>query len=245
MATQQQQTPQDIVYGIHPVIELLKAKRRKVYAIYTTRPEPKQWPQIKQLLPSRPIQINIVDRTRLAQIAGSSDHQGVVAVVAPYQVRTKPFETTHNSLILMLDGIQDTRNLGAIVRSAYCTGFNGIVLPEKHGAAITPSTHKAAAGLTEHVQMYRPTTSKQAIEELHKAGYNIYLTTVTGGVSALEVAYKKPLCIVIGNEETGISKEIQKSGTMITLPQQQADISYNASVAAGIFMFLAANKTSN
>lgn len=238
-----QAAPQDIVYGIHPIIELLKAKRRKIITLYTTRPEPRQWPQIKKLLPERPINIQYVDRAKLAHIAGTTEHQSVVALVTPYQFRTKSFEPNHNPLVLLLDGIQDTRNLGAILRTAYCTGFNGVVVPLKHSATMTAATHKAAAGLAEHLQIYQPASSKQALQQLHEAGYNIYLTTVTGGTSALGVQFKRPTCLVIGSEETGISKELLNSGTKITLPQQRPDISYNASVAAGIFMFLASEQS--
>ncbi|MCL4379927.1 RNA methyltransferase [Candidatus Dependentiae bacterium] len=241
MTTKQTQ-PQEIVYGIHPIIELLKAKRRKIITLYTTRPEPKQWPQIKKLLPERPITIQYVDRTKLAKIAGTTEHQSVVALVSPYQYRTKPFEPSHNPLVVLLDGIQDTRNLGGILRSAYCTGFNGVIIPVKNSAPLTASTHKAAAGLAEHLQIYQAASAKQAVMQLSQAGYTIYLTTITGGKSALAVTFQRPTCLVIGSEETGISKELLTSGSKITLPQQRPDISYNASVAAGIFMFLASQQ---
>ena len=79
---------------------------------------------------------------------------------------------------------------------------------------------------------------KEVNKELKKAGYNLYITVLDGGKNALEVSYKKPMCLVIGSEAVGISKEIRQHGELVTLPQRRPDISYNASVAAGIFLFV-------
>lgn len=86
------------------------------------------------------------------------------------------------------------------------------------------------------------TSAKAASLELHKAGYTLYLATLEQGVNALSVDYKEPLCLVIGSEGAGISQEVLKDGVRITLPQRTSDISYNASVAAGILLFTIAAK---
>lgn len=228
----------ELVYGIHPIIELLKAKRRKIVTLYTTKPEPKAWSQIAPLLPKHGTTVQYVTREALANIAQSTDHQGVVAWAQPYQYRKKFFEPAKQPFLLMLDGIQDSRNLGAIIRSAYCTGVNGILITKKNSVALSAAALKASAGLAEHVEIIQVPSAKAGAQELKQAGYSLYLATVDNSVSATTVTYQEPLCLVIGSEGIGISSDILSLGTRVTLPQRRPDISYNASVAAGILLFL-------
>lgn len=227
----------ELIYGIHPIVELLKAKRRTLISIYTTKPHPKAWKEIEDQLPSRPIPIQYVSRDVLAKIAGTTDHQGVVAWANPFPIRKKMFEPSKAPFIVMLDGIQDTRNLGAIIRSAYCTGVQGIIITKKNTAPINASAIKASAGLAEHVDVYVASSAAEGVHHVKAAGYELYLATFDGE-NAATCAYKKPVCLIIGGEGFGISKEIMRSGTHITIPQRTKDISYNASVAAGILLFI-------
>jgi 23S rRNA (guanosine2251-2'-O)-methyltransferase len=232
----------EIIFGIHPIIELLNAKKRSIFTLYTTKPEPKAFSEIKKLLTAKTA-ISYVTRDKLNKLAGeTTDHQGFVAAVGPYNYKKEFFDPKKDGMILLLDGVQDTKNMGAIIRSAYCTGFSGLVIPKKGNAPITAATFKSSAGLAEHMNIYQPASNAAALQELKNAGYGIYLAMVDKGVSALEVEYKKPLCLVIGSEGPGISRELQKEGVQITLPQRHKGISYNASVAAGILLFLIANK---
>lgn len=231
----------EMVYGAHPLIELLKAKRRKLISIYTTKPLPKAWDRIAPYLPKHVSNIQYVSRDILDRMAGTADHNGIVAWVSPFKYMAKIFDPTKKPFILLLDSLQDVRNLGAILRSAYCTGIDGIVLCKTKAASLTPAAFKASAGLAEHLDIYQASSLKQAIAELKQAGYNFYMA-VLDGKNANEVDYKTPLCIVIGNEAVGITKDLQKMGTAITLPQRTPEISYNASVAAGILMFSVGSK---
>lgn len=231
----------DVIYGFHPVIELLKAKRRKILALYTTKPEPKQFKMIKQLLPKYPVSIAYVSRDRLASMAGSSDHQSIVAVAAPFAYQKKFFDPSKQPFLVLLDGIQDVRNLGAILRSAYCTGVDGVIITQKKSAPLAAATLKASAGLAEHLNIYSAPSAQAAIMELKQAGYTPYITTFSGK-NALQVSYKEPLCVVIGSEDTGVTSSIMKEGVQITIPQRAGDISYNASVAAGIILFIVSQR---
>lgn len=231
----------DIVFGIHPLIELLTAKKRHVYTIYTTQIPPKAWGHIERLI-TKDITIKRVAKDFLDRLTQSDDHQNVVALVKPLQMRASCFDPQKHPFIVLLDSIQDTRNMGAILRSAYCTGVNGVIIPEKNSAPLSGATYKASAGLAEHLDMYRPGSTHQAVLELKKAGYSMYMAAL-GGKNALEIDYKLPLCLVIGNESTGISADILKMGEKVTLPQRKPDISYNASVAAGIMLFSIATKS--
>lgn len=228
----------ELVYGVHAISELLRAKKRRVISIYTTRPVPQGWERLKEFLPAKTPPIQYVDRHVLDKMAGTNDHNGVVAWVSPFRYRTKPFNPTEQGFILMLDGVQDVRNLGAILRSAYCTGVQGVVLCKKGSSLLTSAAFKASSGLAEYLDIYLAPSATHAAQELSSAGYNLYMAVIDGK-NASAVQFKTPMCIVIGNEATGISKNIQNLGQKITLTQRRGDISYNASVAAGILLYLA------
>ena len=234
--------PGQFVYGAHPVLELLKAKRRRVRTIYTTKPTPKIFKELERHFPKKPIQIQYVSRQILSNMVGTTEHQSIVALAEPFPYRKKFFDPKKEPFIVMLDEIQDVRNLGAILRSCYCTGAHGVIISKKGGALITPATIKASAGLAEHIPVYVAPSSAAAVQELQQAGYNLYMAAFKGA-NATTVPYQKPLCLVIGSEAKGINPALLKKGTVITLPQKTSDISYNASVAAGILLFLVANKT--
>ncbi len=231
----------ELVYGMHPVLELLKAKRRKLIAVYTTDPVPQAWDQCEKLFPKYPFNIQYVKRDVLTRMAGSSDHQGIIAWAQSFPIRTKPFDPAKQPFLLMLDSIQDVGNLGAILRSAYCAGVDGVVLCKKNAAPLNATAFKASAGLAEHLEIYVAASPQAAAQELKQAGYHLYMAAF-GGENAVKCSYKGPLCLVIGSEGTGITRSILSQGTQITLPQRTTDISYNASVAAGILLFLVGNE---
>ncbi len=226
----------ELIYGMHPVLELLKARRRKVISIYTTKPTPKQWTLIERLMPRYPVQIQYVARDVLNRMAQTNEHQGVIAWVQEFPFRKKSFDAKKYPFLVMLDNIQDPRNVGAILRSAYCTGALGVIMTTRKSAPLSAVAIKASAGLAEHLEIQLVTSGQQALQELKDAGYSIYLAALHGE-NAINVSYDMPLCIVIGNEAIGIEKPLLRYGKIVTLPQKEADLSYNASVAAGILLF--------
>jgi len=226
---------QDFVYGVHPIIELFSAKRRKVGSVYTTRRPIKSWSKIQKLIPSY-VQIHYVSREALTKMAGSDDHQGILAFVAPFPYEKQIFSAENHKFILVLDGIQDVRNAGAILRSAYCTGVDGVVLCRKGGTVLTPAAIKSSAGLAEHLRIYLAPTIQDAIGKIRHQKYSLYLATLEKGERASDVQYQAPVALVIGNESIGVSKDIMSKGTRVLLAQRRSDISYNASVAAGILL---------
>jgi len=226
----------ELVFGVHAILELLKAKKRKLYSIYTTKPTPKAWDKIQELLPKYTL-IQYVDKKLLNKMADSEDHQNIVGLASPFITRNKSFDANKNRFLLLLDGIQDTKNLGAILRSAYCTNLDGVIISQKNSAPISAAAIKSSAGLAEHLEILMAPSTSQAIQKLKESGYHIYLATVDNSKPINTVDYKFPLCVVIGNEATGISKGLLHTGEHIYLPERRDDILYNASVAAGIIMF--------
>lgn len=231
----------ELVYGVNPIQELLQAKKRKVISIYTVKPTIKAWDKIEKLLPPRtPIQY--VARDVLSKIAGTNDHQGILAWATPFGYRKKMFDPAKQKQIVLLDGIQDVRNLGAILRSVYSTGFQGVVIPVKGGVGIQAAALKASAGFAEYLDIYITPSIQSAVQEIKQAGYHMYMA-VLNGANAMEVEYKEPLCLVIGSEGVGITPAMIKMGTPITIGQVSDRSCYNASVAAGILLFLIAHKS--
>jgi 23S rRNA (guanosine2251-2'-O)-methyltransferase len=227
----------ELIFGIHPVVELLKAKRRKLISVYTTKPVPQSFNEIERVWPKYPVPIQYVARDILDRMVGTTDHQGVVAWVQSFPFRKTFFDAKKHPFLAMLDGIQDPRNVGAILRSAYCTGVDGAIMAKRGGAQLTGIAIKSSAGLSEHLEIYQAQSVAEAVQELKKAGYTIYLATFDGQ-NAAQCDYQFPACIVIGGEALGITKSILSAGVHVTLPQKKSDISYNASVAAGILLFL-------
>ena len=237
MIKKKKQSNGELIYGIHPTVELIKAKRRKILSIYTTRPVPKNWKLIEKIMPAYPIAIQYVTRDILTKMGATPDHQGVVAWVQSFVFRKKPFNPHHHSFLVMLDSIHDPRNAGAILRSAYCTGVRGVIMTVKNSAPLNAVAIKASAGLAEHLEIQRVSTAAEGLILTKQEGYTNYLAMLQGK-NANTLSFKMPLCIVIGNEAVGIAKSMQIYGESITLPQKKADVSYNASVAAGILLFM-------
>lgn len=229
-----------VVFGAHSVCELIKNNRRRIERIFATKNESRAFRQVRGMLPGR-TPISFVDRTTLNKIAGTTDHQGVAATTGPFPFRKKMFSPDTSPFILFLDSVQDPRNLGAILRSAYCTGVNGVVLAGRQTAPLSGAAHRASAGLAERLEIVIETTPLEAAKKLVQAGYNLYAGAL-GGKRLGSCELNLPGVVVIGNEGDGISPQIQRLSTTVMLPQITGDVSYNASVAAGILLFLFAEQ---
>jgi len=230
----------DVIYGIHPVRELLKARRRRVFSLYVAKPTPSP---VQDLIrqATQDAKIVYVDRRKLDLLAQSSDHQGIVAQAAPFAYTRKFFAPDEHPLILLLDSIHDVRNLGALLRSAYCTNISGVVLGEKGTSDLSAAAYKASAGLAEYMHIFKAPSAIAGAQMAQKNGYTIY-SGAFGGVPLDEVSFASPACIVIGNEGAGVQRKIIELGHKVTIPQVRADVSYNASVAGALMMFYAARR---
>lgn len=231
----------DLVYGIHPINEIILAKKRKIKQVWVQNPIPQGVKSLIHNLPKYVI-IKEVSRETITKMVQNQEHQGIVAQVSNLLYKKNFFDPLTHPMIILCDGIEDPRNLGAILRSAYCTNFMGIILPNKGTASISGSSIKASAGLIEYLDLFKCSSSIEGAQLAKKAGYNLYMAAL-GGIDIKEIEFKKPLCLVIGNEGLGIQKSILNMGKSFFLPQKRPDISYNASVACGISMFYIQNLT--
>ncbi len=231
----------ELIFGLNPLIECLKAKKRKLISIYTTKPQPKGWVDIEKLLPPYNVAIQYVDRSVLSKMVDSVDHQGFVAWVQSFAYQKKFFEPAKAPFIVLLDGVQDPRNLGAIIRSMYCMGVSGIVLIKKGSSPLTAAAIKASAGLSEYMQVFVASSIQEALLLIKNAGYALYVATF-GGKNMTEVPFAVPLCLVIGSEGFGVSQIVLREGIKVTIPQVSVEVSYNASVAASLIAFIITQK---
>ena len=185
--------------------------------------------------------VQMVDRTRLDQIYPA--HQGLLAYVAavPYSTVDEMLADAaakgEEPFLILLDGITDPHNLGAIIRTAECVGAHGVIIPERRAAGLTPAAAKAAAGALNFMKIARVTNLNRTIDELKEKGIWI-IGTAMDGQSALSADLTGPAALVIGSEGDGISKlTLEKCDLKVTLPMKGHIESLNASVAAGVLMY--------
>lgn len=180
------------------------------------------------------------------------NHQGVIAILSPVSYQKLEnlvplfYEEGRNPLILVLDGITDTRNFGAIGRTADCAGIDAIVIPERNSVSVTPDAMKTSAGALLYVPVCRERSTLDAVKFLKANGYRIVGATEKGAEDYTKADYTVPVAIVMGNEETGISNEVlRQCDDLAAIPICGNIGSLNVSVAAGVMLYEAVRQRRN
>ncbi len=197
--------------------------------------------EIIQKAKEQKIMIQTVDKSRLDEIAPR--HQGLIAFASAYQYCTvedileAAREKDEPPFIIILDGVTDPHNLGAIIRTAECVGAHGVIVPQHRSVGLTPAAVKSSAGAVEYVKVARVMNLNRTIEELQKANIWVYALTMNGK-DFREVSFDGGTALVIGAEGEGISRLTEeKCDASVSLPMKGHLDSLNASVAAGIMMY--------
>jgi 23S rRNA (guanosine2251-2'-O)-methyltransferase len=235
----------EILYGIHPVTEALKARRRTCFEIYISPDRsPGQITQVIEIAGILKLPIKTLSSSQLSVLCGSEAHQGVGAKVSPYPLvdmddLTAPSgENSPPAFLVLLDGIVDPQNMGALIRTALCAGATGIVFPKDRSASPLPSVSKASAGAMEHLPMAMVTNLSAAIQNLKHSGLWIAGLDKSAGQTLYDVDWTGPMAIVIGGEEKGIRPLVKKQcDFLISIPQIAGFNSLNASVAGAVVMY--------
>ena len=190
------------------------------------------------------IVVQEVARERLDQMA--PNHQGLIAVASAYAYKTVDDmlnlakERGEAPLLVILDGVTDPHNLGAIIRSAECAGAHGVIIPERRAVGLTPSAVKASAGAVEYLPVAKEVNLTRTIERLKKEGIWVYGAAMNGE-DYRKVNFSGPAAIVIGSEGEGMSRLVAEScDKIVSLPMKGHIDSLNASVAAGILLYAVA-----
>ncbi|QBA64873.1 23S rRNA (guanosine(2251)-2'-O)-methyltransferase RlmB [Muriicola soli] len=231
------------IYGIRAVIEAIQANEPidKVYIQKGLKGSLSK--ELENLVRKAGIPASFVPLEKINKLS-QNNHQGVVATISPISFETmeslvdQVLETKDNPLFLLLDGISDVRNLGAIIRTAECSGVNGIIIPKKGSAPITGDTVKTSAGAVFNIPLAKTDHIKDAVFYLKASGVLVVAATEKTNHLLYDLDLKGPTAIIMGAEDTGISPSILKESDHVAkLPLMGGIGSLNVSVACGIFLF--------
>ena len=235
----------DRLTGIHAVKEALEAQRPIDRIAIAKGRQDTRVEEIVQLARKQGIPVRFEDRGQLDRLANSKDHQGVVALAAARAAVTlEDILTQANAsqgqtgLLVLLDGVEDPHNLGAIIRTALAAGAHGVVIPERRAAGLTDTVARASAGALAHLPIAKVTNLVRAMEELKEAGYWLVGLDEDGDKSYTEADYTSPVGIVLGGEGKGLHELTRKRcDFVVSLPTTGPVKSLNVSVAAGVVLF--------
>jgi len=232
-----------IIFGIHAVEEALAARGRGFdYVAVAPGRADARIQKIAQLCRAAGVPLRSIPRDQLTRLAKTANHQGVVAVTAEKKYEDVEALLAHKraqyAFLLVLDGIEDPHNLGAIIRTAEGAGADGIVIPERRAVGVTPTVVKASAGASEHLPIARVTNLGRALEDL-KSG-NIWTVGLDerGGQLYDQLDYKIDCALVLGAECHGLYDQMRKKcDFLVSIPMLGKVPSLNVSVAAAIVMY--------
>jgi len=233
----------EIIFGIHAVGEALKARPKSISHVAVARERSDlKLQRIIDGCRAAGIPVRFENRQQLDRMAKSASHQGVVAGVTAKQYSDlEDILATRRgrwAFVLVLDGVEDPHNLGAIIRTADAAGADGIVIPERRAAGVTGTVVKASAGASEHLPVARVTNIARSVEDLK--AQNIWTVGLDerGGQSYEEIDYKMDCALVLGAEGKGLHDLVRKKcDFVVSIPMLGSVPSLNVSVAAGVVMY--------
>ena len=197
--------------------------------------------EIVQKAKEQKVLVQVVDKARLDAITPS--HQGLIAFASAFPYSTVEdilqyaSEKNEAPFIVLLDGITDPHNLGAVIRTAECAGAHGVIIPQHRSVGLSPSAVKSSAGAVEYVKVARVSNISRTIEQLKKQNIWFYAVTMNG-TDYRNISFEGGVGLVIGAEENGISRLVaEKCDYSVSLPMKGKIESLNASVAAGVMMY--------
>lgn len=237
----EQEIPENLLVGRNPIREAIKTGHAIEKLLVAKGDLSGAARDIVRMALDRGIVVQEVDRTRLDGIY--RNHQGMLAYISMAEYSTvedmfrKAEEQGEEPFLIILDGITDPHNLGAIIRSAECTGAHGVIIPERRSVGLTPACVKAAAGATEYMPVAKVTNINRVIEELQQRGVWV-MASAMDGEDIYKVDLSGSVALVIGSEGDGVSAlTLKKCDRVVSLPMRGHIDSLNASVAAGAMMY--------
>jgi 23S rRNA (guanosine2251-2'-O)-methyltransferase len=232
----------DLICGINPVLEALAAGTRHFDRLLIVKGLRNQ--RVSEAIAragQQGIPLRFEARETLDRMAGGVPHQGIMAVVSAkpvIDVETLLNEARAPALIVLLDGVEDPRNLGAILRTAEAAGADGVLLPERHSAGLSETVSRASAGGLEHVKVARIGNVAQAVETLKSRGLWVVGFDAAGTERWDTVDYRRPVVLVLGGEGRGMRRLVrERCDHLVSLPLFGHVASLNVSVAAGIALY--------
>ncbi|HTJ11994.1 MAG TPA: 23S rRNA (guanosine(2251)-2'-O)-methyltransferase RlmB [Dinghuibacter sp.] len=232
-----------LVIGRKPLLEALEAGKGMDRIFMQKGATGEGIEEIRRLAATLQVPINTVPVEKLNGFT-RANHQGVVAIAAliTYMdlqaVIDQTVERGETPLFVMLDGVTDVRNIGAIARSALCCGAQALVIPDKGVGALNGEAMKSSAGALEKINVCRVGSLLKAVDTLHLNGIRVCTAEMNAPVRVFEVDWAVPTCVIMGNEENGVQHFLQKAADVrFTIPMAGGFDSFNVSVAAGIILY--------
>ena len=233
---------ENVVYGLRPVIEAIETDKQ-IEKLYVKKgAEGQLMADLKDLCYRSRIRYQEVPVEKLNRLT-RGNHQGVVAVIAPIayvelEDILDRIPEDEKALIVVFDGVTDVRNFGAIARSAECAGAHGLICPLKNSAPVNADAIRSSAGALTRIPVHRAGSIRNTLKTLSQAGMQIVAATEKADTLLFDADLTKPTVIVMGNEESGISKEVLKlCDCKAAIPMVGAIESLNVSAAAAIMLF--------
>lgn len=227
-----------ILSGIHPVVEALRAKRPLERVLVARGAGGARLQELIDLARSSGTPVRFEDRAALDRLAGVKSHQGVVALGAATRYAELDQVAPASKLLVVLDGVEDPHNLGAIIRTAHAAGAGAIVIGERRAAGLTDTVAKAAAGALEYLPVVRASNINQSLRTLKEMGYFIYGLDERGDADYNSLDWNERSVIVLGAEGKGLHDLVKRNcDALVRIPMEGKIASLNVSVAAGIVLF--------
>ena len=234
------QNKQQIVYGLRPVIEAIVSGMQVERVLLQNGLNSSLLNELRSRMKEHEVPFQYVPVEKLNKMT-TGNHQGVVATIAAvkYHSFMELIDTLGpSSMVVLLDHITDVRNMGAIARTAECTGVAALVVPDRGSAAFNEDAIKTSSGALLRLPVCREQNLKTVVNLAKQYGYQVVAATEKGAVHYREVDFRQPTLLIMGNEETGIGPELLKmSDVRAKLPIVGEVASLNVSVAAGVFMY--------
>ena len=233
-----------IIEGRNAVLEALRAGKTidRLFVLDGCKDGPVQT-IMREAKKHKDTVVSFVKKERLDQLSETGKHQGVIAYAASYEyaevedILAKAAAKNEDPFVIILDGIEDPHNLGAIIRTANLAGAHGVIIPKHRAVGLTATVAKASAGALNYTPVAKVTNIVKTIEELKDKGL-WFACADMGGTEMYKLNLKGPIGIVIGNEGSGVSRLVKENCDMIASIPMKGDIdSLNASVAAGVLAF--------
>jgi 23S rRNA (guanosine2251-2'-O)-methyltransferase len=232
-----------LIIGRQPLIETIRSGRAIDKILLQRNTAGESIAEIRQLAREHNIPVQVVPVEKLGSLT-KANHQGVIAFAGLVQyldlqqVIDHVVGTGGVPLFVMLDGVTDVRNIGAIARSALCCGAQALIIPDKGVGALNEEAMKSSAGALERIQVCRVQSLLKAVDSLHLNGIKVFTSEMKAERRVFELSLGEPCCIVMGSEDKGVQPYIHKAAdAFFTIPMAGEFDSFNVSVAAGIILY--------
>lgn len=227
-----------ILAGIHPVHEALKARRPLDRVLVAKGAGGPRLQEVIELCRTQGIPLRFETRENLDRAAPGAAHQGIVAFGAAHGYTTLDDVLDRARMLVVLDGVEDPHNLGAVIRTVNAAGADAVLIPERRAAGLTETVAKTSAGAVEYTAVVRIGNVSQALERLKKGGFWTYGLDERGTVLYDTVEYAERSVVVLGAEGKGLHEHVKKHcDVLVRIPMAGRIASLNVSVAAGVVLF--------